>query len=55
MLEELSDLSLQEIGSQIPGFWSPMVKNGAMGFFSDHLTVVKNLSFVCNVYCSVKY
>jgi len=36
MLEELSDLSLQEIGSQIPGFWNPMVKNGAMGFFSDH-------------------
>jgi hypothetical protein len=25
---------------QIPGFWNPMVENGAMGFFSDHFRVV---------------
>jgi hypothetical protein len=27
--------------------YRPLVKKGAMGFFSDHLTMVKNLSFVC--------
>jgi hypothetical protein len=31
--------SRNQESTQIPGFWNPMVKNGVMGFFSDHTQI----------------